>query len=896
VQASTPDSTTLTYSATNLPAGLSINATTGVITGTISVGDGILGDDNQGDYAVTISATDGTYTGTATLNWTVSPRIAVSVVDAQQNVATIQLNFEGDSVSLQTQASTPDANATLDYSATDLPPGLSINSTTGTITGTISPGTAKGGDGQGQYTATITVTDGTYTGTATLYWTISPRITVSAVDAQQNLEGDGVSLQVQATTPDNAALTYSATNLPSGLSIDPATGVITGTIATGASTGGDGNGNYTATVTATDGTYTGTVTIAWSVSSPVVASDDAAFYAGVPLDVNVLANDSAPLGGLHVVSFTMGGSGTVAPDSMGGLIYTQTGFSSTGTDTFSYIVADAAGHQATAKVTVYLVPIFAFNDILYTAGPSDTQLTATVVRLGREDVSADVSFRTDDLSAFAGFDYAYTSGTLHFAAGVDSVSFTVSILDHDYFGYRSMHLVLGQPTSGLLMPGIDGAIGEVVGTRLQPMSTDANAPSEPDPGLLNNTASLLQQNLMNNVLSLGLDALRDGAPVTPVAYSNNAAPKPGLFIDGVQIKNQADDKAMISYLMAVPPDAGAFWNDADVKAMRWNLLKGMMSSTTANYSFTSKEVAVSNLNFRLISAHAMARIDGFNHKDFPPIKFGYAASAKDRVIDTTYWTLGADGAYTATTNAQANRWQAITTGLENGKTQLECRAAMQAAYYIGAAHALGETAFNQRFVQPIEIGFGSKSPFLDYSTPWLDPRMADLETSFTTSRNIYLLSIATKGLDPTMATKLDKLRGEIAEIVDKKLITPLTGDQVYFTNSRFYTAIYPEGAWQGENTLAYVDKDGTLAYTGMGTSPKHDGTPQTIDQMKALLTTQINAPTDALKEFKKTLTARQDVKDAATAKGITAAQLVDQVMAAAATNDIGILGFGIAAL
>ena len=50
---------------------------------------------------------------------------------------------------------------------------------------------------------------------------------------------------------DNDTLTYSATGLPGGLSIDPATGLISGTIDADASQGGTG-GVYSVTVTASD--------------------------------------------------------------------------------------------------------------------------------------------------------------------------------------------------------------------------------------------------------------------------------------------------------------------------------------------------------------------------------------------------------------------------------------------------------------------------------------------------------------------------------------------------------------------------------------------------------------------------------------------------------------------
>lgn len=65
-----------------------------------------------------------------------------------------QYNLEGDAVSLQITATDPE-NDTMTYSAIGLPPGLSINSTTGEIFGVIANGFA------GQYPVGVTVDDGT---------------------------------------------------------------------------------------------------------------------------------------------------------------------------------------------------------------------------------------------------------------------------------------------------------------------------------------------------------------------------------------------------------------------------------------------------------------------------------------------------------------------------------------------------------------------------------------------------------------------------------------------------------------------------------------------------------------------------------------------------------------
>ncbi|MDH3307449.1 MAG: Ig-like domain-containing protein, partial [Acidimicrobiia bacterium] len=88
---------------------------------------------------------------------------------------------EGQSVSLSASATDPDGDP-LTYSATGLPPGLSINTSTGLITGTIDPGS------EGAYAVTITVDDlisGTDVDTFT--WTITKGLAlISDIPATSN--------------------------------------------------------------------------------------------------------------------------------------------------------------------------------------------------------------------------------------------------------------------------------------------------------------------------------------------------------------------------------------------------------------------------------------------------------------------------------------------------------------------------------------------------------------------------------------------------------------------------------------------------------------------------------------------------------------------------------------
>ncbi|HZV07529.1 MAG TPA: putative Ig domain-containing protein [Gemmataceae bacterium] len=244
VWASDANNNTLTYSATGLPSGLSINSTTGLISGTIA-----LGADSSSPYAVTVTATDSAgYSASQTFNWTVS-----SVGLAQPSD---QTNTEGDSVSLQLQGT--GGSGTLTYSAVGLPPGLSLNATTGLISGTIAPGDAA----TGWYSVEVTATSGSSSFSQWFNWNINPVVNLAVPSDQNNNDGDSVSLQMSATDSLNNPLTYTATGLPAGLSINSSTGLISGTFATGDAA----NGPYVVTVTASDGTYSSSVTFNWNAS------------------------------------------------------------------------------------------------------------------------------------------------------------------------------------------------------------------------------------------------------------------------------------------------------------------------------------------------------------------------------------------------------------------------------------------------------------------------------------------------------------------------------------------------------------------------------------------------------------------------------------------------------
>jgi hypothetical protein len=99
-----------------------------------------------------------------------------------------------------------------------------------------------------------------------------------------------------------------------------------------------------------------------------------------------------------------------------------------------------------------------FTGNSYSLAESGVAAVINVTRVGGSSGSVSVDYTTSDASATAGSDYAASAGTLNFADGEISKSFTVQVLDDtDYEGDETVNLTLSNPVTAVL-----GAISNAV--------------------------------------------------------------------------------------------------------------------------------------------------------------------------------------------------------------------------------------------------------------------------------------------------------------------------------------------------------------------------------------------------------------------------------------------------
>ena len=321
--------TVVSYSVNpSLPAGLSLNTSTGVISGTPTA--------VTATATYTVTATNAGGSGSATLTLTVNPALPVISYSPSTNVYTV-------STAITSLSPTNTGGAVVSWSISPaLPAGLSFNTTTGIISGTPTVITATA-------TYTITATNVTGSATTTVTLTVNPKPPVISYTPSANIYV--INTAITNWSPVNTGGTATSwsisPSLPAGLSFDTTTGTISGT-PTALST----ITTYTITATNAGGSGTTTVNITVNPTAPVISYSPTSnnFIVGSAITTWTPTNT----GGAST-SWSIGPalpSGLIFNTTTGAISGTPTAISATTTYTIS---ADNDGGVGTASITITCV-------------------------------------------------------------------------------------------------------------------------------------------------------------------------------------------------------------------------------------------------------------------------------------------------------------------------------------------------------------------------------------------------------------------------------------------------------------------------------------------------------------------------------------------------------------
>ncbi len=586
---------TVTFGASGLPSGLSINSTSGVISGTPAAACAC---------SVTVTATDSEALSQSTsFTWNVTNTVSVTNPGNQSSLSGTAIT------PLQINASDTQSGATLTYTATGLPSGLSISSN-GRITGT--PAAAGSGS------VTVTATDGSgYHGSATFTWAVTNTVAVSNPGSQSNLSGTAITaLQISATdTQAGATLTYSATGLPAGLTIS-SSGSITGTPTTACA--------CSVTVKAQDGSgYSGTATFTWTVTNTVSATNPGAqssVSGSAITPLNISASDTS-----STATLAYSDGGTLPPGlSIGGSSGAITGTPTTaGSYTVTITVTDSSGYHAAVTFT------WTVSNTLSVTNPG-----------AQSDVSGNnitpLTIAASDSSSTATLSFA-DNGTLPPGLAINS----------------STGVVTGSPT--------------IAGTYPVTVTVTDNAGYSANTNFtwtITNTVSVTNPGNQSNLSGTAISGLQiqasDSLPSATLTYADNGTLPPGLAIDPSSGLITGTPTTAGSYGVTITVvDSASF---AAQVSFIWTITNTVSVTNPGNQSNPSG-TAISALSVGATDSSSTATI---SYADNGTLPTGLAINSSTGAISGTPTTAGSYGVtITVTDNAGFTGTASFTWAITN---------------------------------------------------------------------------------------------------------------------------------------------------------------------------------------------------------------------------------------
>ncbi|QRN52051.1 LysM peptidoglycan-binding domain-containing protein [Dyella caseinilytica] len=322
----------LTYTATGLPNWLSINSSTGTVSGTPPVPTA------PTSYTITVTAMD-VLGNSVSDSFTVTVPTLAPVFNSTPAAQTAQ---PGAAWSYVAPAATDLNGYGVTYSASGMPPGISFNAATRTFSGTPTTG--------GPYTVTYTATPSTGSATSTTFTITVPNVApvFSGSASTQTLQpGASLSYQAPAATDANGySITYSASGLPGGISFNASTRTFSGSLTT--------NGMYTVTYTATSSAGTA-VSQTFDITVPAVTPVFSSGMANQTAMTTVaMTSYTAPAAtDANGASITYSASGMPSGVSFNASTRVFSGTPSTaGTYTITYKATASTGTVASATFTI----------------------------------------------------------------------------------------------------------------------------------------------------------------------------------------------------------------------------------------------------------------------------------------------------------------------------------------------------------------------------------------------------------------------------------------------------------------------------------------------------------------------------------------------------------------
>jgi hypothetical protein len=382
-----------TYAVTSasLPSWLTLNGSTGLLSGTPT---------GTGSYSFTITATDAsdsTETASKTYTLTVNAASGLTVTPATLPAATADSAY-----SVTLSASGGSGSYTFAVTAGSLPSWLTLNGNTGVLSGTPTS--------TGSYSFTITATDAkNVTGSKAYTLTVNAASSLAVTPATlPSATANSAYSATLSATGGSGSYTFAVTagSLPSWLTLNGSTGVLSGTPTS--------TGSYSFTITATDAynssetggrAYTLTVNAASSLTVTPAALPSATAASGYTVTLSATGGSGSYSYGVTAGSLpaglTLNGStGTISgtPTAAGSSTFTVTATDTansglTGSHAYTLTVNPAGGVQPVTTpyiTTPYLtIPNFGAKPTIYSVASGNWSNPA-IWSLGRVPGAGDI--------------------------------------------------------------------------------------------------------------------------------------------------------------------------------------------------------------------------------------------------------------------------------------------------------------------------------------------------------------------------------------------------------------------------------------------------------------------------------------------------------------------------